>query len=55
MTYQPDSSGINSLSGFSFQIKVFVYYMLMLEEGMQIEFETLEDVNIKNIENGKID
>lgn len=47
MTYQADSSGINSLRGFSFQIKVFVYYILMLKEGMQIEFETLEDVNVK--------
>lgn len=55
MSYQPDSSGINSLGGFSFQIKVFVYYMLILEEGMQIEFETLDDVNIKKIDKDEID
>ncbi|XER07857.1 hypothetical protein SRRS_34500 [Sporomusa rhizae] len=46
MIYQSDSSGINSLRGGSFQVKVFVYYMVMLKKGMQIEFETLEDVNI---------
>ncbi len=55
MTYQQDSSGINSLGGFSFQIKVFVYYMLDLKEGMQIEFETLEDVNVKKIKADSID
>lgn len=55
MTYQPDSSGINSLGGFSFQIKVFVYYMLLLKEGMQLEFETIEDINIKNLKKENID
>ncbi|WP_456364943.1 hypothetical protein [Priestia aryabhattai] len=54
-TYIPDSSGINSLNGFSYQIKVFVYYMLTLNEGMQIEFETIEDVNIKKIKPNEID
>lgn len=54
-TYLPDSSGINSLSGFSFQIRVFVYYILMLEEGIQIEFETIDDVNIKKIKANEID
>ncbi|MGG3926525.1 hypothetical protein ABET51_11060 [Metabacillus fastidiosus] len=54
-TYIQDSSGINSLSGFSYQIKVFVYYMLTLSEGMQIEFETIEDVNIKKIKASEID
>lgn len=55
MEYEQDFSGINSLSGFSFQIKVFVYYMLELKEGMQIEFETIEDVNIKKIKADNID
>ncbi|WNQ12208.1 hypothetical protein MJA45_03920 [Paenibacillus aurantius] len=55
MEYEQDSSGINSLSGFSFQIKVFVYYMLELKEGMQIEFETIEDVNVKKIKADTID
>lgn len=55
MTYQQDSSGINSLGGFSFQIKVFVHYMIGLKKGMQIEFETIEDVNVKKIKSNNID
>jgi hypothetical protein len=54
-TYLQDRSGINSLSGFSYQIRVFVYHMLALKEGMQIEFETIEDVNIKKIKPAEID
>lgn len=54
-TYKPDSSGIFSLSGFSFQIRVFVYYLLTLKEGMQIEFETIDDVNIRKINHSEID
>lgn len=53
--YLPDNSGINSLSGFSYQIRVFVYYMLLLKDNMQIEFETIEDVNIKKIKPDEID
>ncbi len=54
-TYQPDSSGINSLSGFSYQIRVFVHYMLQLNEGMQIEFETIDDVSIRRIQANQFD
>ena len=54
-TYLPDSSGINSLAGFSFQIRVFTYYMIMLGENTQIEFETIDDVNIKKIKAEEID
>lgn len=55
-TYIPDSSGINSLGGFSYQIRVFVYYMSLLEkEGMQIEFETIDDVNMRKINANNID
>lgn len=54
-TYVPDSSGISSLGGFSYQIRVFVYYMLLLEDNMQIEFETIDDVNIKKINSNEID
>lgn len=53
--YTQDSSGIFSLSGFSFQIRVFVFYMLALKEGMQIEFETIDDVNMKKIKPDEID
>lgn len=55
MKYQPDVSGINSLAGFAYQIKVFAYYIFDLKEGMQIEFETVDDVNIKNFNHTKID
>jgi len=55
MDFEQDNSGINSLRGFSFQIKVFVYYMLDLKEGMQLEFETIEDVNLKKIKADNID
>lgn len=55
MEYEQDFSGINSLSGFSFQIRVFCYYMLDLKEEMQIEFETIEDVNVKNLKVENID
>ena len=44
-----NNSGIFSLSGFAYQIKVFIYYMALLQKNQQIEFETLEDVNIKSI------
>lgn len=54
-TYVPDSSGISSLGGFSYQIRVFVYFMLLLEDNMQIEFETIDDVNIKKIKPDEID
>ncbi|MCP3028768.1 hypothetical protein [Halobacillus sp. A5] len=53
--YVQDISGISSLSGFSYQIRVFVYYLISLEEGMQVEFETVDDVNIKKIKPEEID
>lgn len=53
--YIPDQSGINSLGGFSYQIKVFVLYMLSMEENMQAEFETIEDVSIKSLSAEMID
>ena len=48
-TYTPDKSGINSLGGFAYQIKVFVLYMLSMDENMQAGFETVDDVSIKKI------
>ncbi|SEO05715.1 hypothetical protein [Paenibacillus sp. OK076] len=54
-TYTQDSSGIFSLGGFSFQMRVFVYYMLTLKKGMQIEFETIDDVNIRKLKHQEID
>lgn len=54
-TYEADKGGISSLMGFTFQIKVFVYYMLKLEDKMQIEFETIEDVNSKKTSEAQIE
>ena len=47
--FEQDKSGINSLGGFSYQIKVFVYYLSMLKKGMQLEFESYDDVSFKKI------
>lgn len=47
--YIPDESGINSLGGFAYQIKVFVSYMLSMDEGMQAEFETVDDIAISKM------
>lgn len=55
MDFQLDQSGINSLAGFAYQIKVFVYYAFRLQEGMQVEFETIEDINVKTIVSDQID
>lgn len=48
ITKNNNDSGIQSLSGFAYQIRVFVYYMSKMTSKMQIEFETLEDVVVKN-------
>ena len=50
------SAGLNSLSGFSFQIKVFILMMTQLTEKQRVEFETLDDVVVKNLSlNEKVD
>lgn len=55
MDYEQSFGGINSLRGFSFQIKVFIYFLADLAEGNYLEFETIEDVNIKKITPDTID
>lgn len=55
MNYQMDSSGIKSLNGFAYQIKVFSLYAFYLHENMSLEFETIEDVNLKIIKPKQID
>ena len=45
---QNKNYGIHSLAGFAFQIKVFAYYALCItKENESIEFETIDDVNVK--------
>ncbi|MGG3889606.1 hypothetical protein [Metabacillus fastidiosus] len=53
--FEPDKSGINSLGGFSYQIRVFVYYLSKLEEGMQLEFEAYDDVSLTKINSDNLD
>ena len=48
-SYIPDQSGINSLGGFAYQIRLFVYYMLSMEENMSIGFEIVDDISIKTL------
>lgn len=55
MEYKTDKSGINSLAGFAYQIRVFAYYAFDLKNNMQIEFETIDDVNLKTINPTQID
>lgn len=45
-----DSSGINSLGGFVFQIDTFIYYALKLQQDETIEYESIEDVSIRRKE-----
>lgn len=54
-TYIPDKSGISSLGGFAYQIKVFVSYMLSMDENMQAGFETVDDVSIKKVTPDTVD
>lgn len=39
-----NDSGLSSLSGFSYQIKVFILRLTQLQQGQRVEFETLDDV-----------
>ncbi len=55
MQYELDKSGIKSLAGFAYQIKVFAYYAFSLKAGMTVEFETIDDVNLKMITPKQLD
>lgn len=56
MEFLPDASGIKSLAGFSFQIKVFCNLASKLQEGQQVEFESIDDiVTSQNCKAEKID
>lgn len=43
------SSGLVSLSGFAYQMKVFLLLLSKTIEGQQVEFETLDDVVVSDI------
>lgn len=53
--FETDSSGIHTLGGFSYQIRVFVLYLAKLKSNMQLEFETYDDVAIKETDIDKLD
>ena len=47
--------GIDSLRGFSYQIKVFILYLSKIKAGESVEYETLEDVNISKCDPKEFD
>ena len=49
-----DKSGIYSLAGFAYQMKVFILQLLQLKHGYTLEYETIDDVAVK-IEAEEID
>lgn len=51
----PDTSGISSLAGFSYQIRVFMLNTLQMTEHETVEFETWDDVAVKQITPSNID
>lgn len=53
--YETDNSGIHTLGGFSYQIRVFAYYLSKLNPNMQLEFEKYDDVSMNNIDLDYID
>lgn len=53
--YETDKSGIHTLGGFSYQIRVFAYYLSKLNPNMQLEFERYDDVSINKIDSDSID
>lgn len=48
-----NNSGILSLAGFAYQIKVFIYYLSDLEEGYTIDYETYDDVALNKSDTDK--
>lgn len=50
-----DNGGIIALSGFTYQIKVFFYYLSFLEENDVVNFEYLEDISLLKINSSDLD
>lgn len=50
-----NNSGINSLAGFSYQMKVFILKSATLNENEKIEFETIDDIALKKVEYNDLD
>ena len=43
-------AGIDSLRGYSYQIKVFMYFLTRIQMGEQVEYETIDDINISKLD-----
>lgn len=43
------NAGLSSLSGFAYQIKVFLLFLARTSEGQQVEFESLDDITITDV------
>ena len=50
-----NNSGINSLAGFSYQMKVFILKSATLNENEKIEFETIDDIALKKVKDNDLD
>lgn len=55
-----NNSGIYSLAGFAYQIKVFIYYLTMLQDNYALGYETYDDVALqksdidRDVQEGKL-
>lgn len=50
-----NEEGVICLSGFTFQIKVFFYYLLHLQENGELGFEVLDDISMANYKQNDLD
>lgn len=50
-----NDSGIKSLAGFSYQIKVFILKSALMRKNNKIEFETIDDIALKKIKEEDFD
>lgn len=48
-----NNSGIASLAGYAYQIKVFIYYLTTLQEDYTIDYETYDDIALKKSDKEK--
>lgn len=49
-----NNSGIYSLAGFAYQIKVFIYYLTQLQDNYTLGFETYDDVALQRTDSDSV-
>ena len=49
------NAGIDSLRGFSYQIKVFLLFLSQIKENEKIGYETIDDVSIQKLNESNFD